>query len=304
MGRRKQAPAPEPAPVQDTPAPVEKSVSSTDMSSFIISEADATAFVSTLGVAPSTNDNGKSTMEVAVAGEALLRSPAPENRTAKAVDADALPSWLVDEPLGTAVDETPMPMPKRRGRPPKSLSLLSPAPEPEQAHVSSSIVPAGRSDTATIINKIIFELNTFGPLLEPFHNNNVKGFTDGLYKRSAGELDALLAVMVKHRTVANLSNQLKHLVFVGASFIEMSTKAVGMASDGYANALKQQESEISMILKELALEKADQWSGAQRPEIRLGMLLSSTLLAVDTSNRIAKLNARAPADAQAKYGDL
>ena len=79
--------------------------------------------------------------------------------------------------------------------------------------------------------------------------------------------------------------QLKHVVIVSSSFIEAVTKKVGIQSDGYAMAVKSQEREIQMILQEFAYDRAEKLSVMSSPALRLGMLMSSTLLLVDSANK-------------------
>ena len=122
-------------------------------------------------------------------------------------------------------------------------------------------------------------------MLEAFIGDDCEKFKASLYKKGQAELEVLLSTIVKHRTVTNLSNQLKHVVIVSLSFIEVATKKVGIQSDGYAMAVKSQEREIQMILQEFAYDRAEKLSVMSSPALRLGMLMSSTLLLVDSANK-------------------
>ena len=77
--------------------------------------------------------------------------------------------------------------------------------------------------------------------------------------------------------------------------IEVATKRFGMRTEGYAQALQAQEVELQMILREIAVERAESLSKFQRPEIRLAVLLSTTLLGLDNANRLADLRQEAKA---------
>jgi hypothetical protein len=64
-----------------------------------------------------------------------------------------------------------------------------------------------------------------------------------------------------------------------------------------------------MILKEIVMDKLDSLQKLQRPELRLAMLFSTTLLATDSANRIKEasrkqLEATVSADTQQKHSDL
>ena len=65
----------------------------------------------------------------------------------------------------------------------------------------------------------------------------------------------------------------------------------GSFPQGYAQALKQQQAELDMILKEIALEQAERFGEAKRPELRLAMMMASTLMTIDAANRFKSLQA-------------
>ena len=95
----------------------------------------------------------------------------------------------------------------------------------------------------------------------------------------------LLKVIERTRLVGNLTNQFKHMFWMSTSALEMGTQLVGLKSQGLTEALRIQDEEIKMVLKELAMSKADSFSNAQRPEVRMAFLVSTTLLSVDAMNR-------------------
>ena len=111
----------------------------------------------------------------------------------------------------------------------------------------------------------------------------------------------LLRVIEKARLVGNMTNQLKHMFWMTASALEVGTQYVGLKAQGFTTALKTQEVELSMILKEIAMEQADALTFHQRPEMRLAFLVSTTLLTVDTMNRRGP---QAKPSVKEKYEDL
>jgi hypothetical protein len=142
-------------------------------------------------------------------------------------------------------------------------------------------------------------------LLKNIITDNVEAFKQSLYKKTDSELAMLLKVIERTRLVGNLTNQMKNMFWMGTSAIEVGAQMIGMKSQGLTEALRLQDEEIRMVLKELALEKADSFSSAQRPEIRIAFLVSTTLLSVDAMNR-AKERRRRPSEpeAQVKFSDL
>lgn len=102
------------------------------------------------------------------------------------------------------------------------------------------------------------------------------------------------------------------MFWAGSSALEQATKLVGLKTDGLTVSLRQQREEVESILKELAMNRMDAWSGSQSPEMRLAYLVSATMLSVDTMNRMKSLR-EAPTETEkpaanekltAKFADL
>jgi hypothetical protein len=96
---------------------------------------------------------------------------------------------------------------------------------------------------------------------------------------------------------------------MSTSALEMGTQMIGMKAQGLTEALRLQDEEIKMVLKELAMQKADSFSNAQRPEVRLAFLVSTTLLSVDAMNRAREARSslrqsKAPEPDKGKFADL
>ena len=100
----------------------------------------------------------------------------------------------------------------------------------------------------------------------------------------------LVTGLIKTRTIANVTNQLRHTVSLAAQGCEaLISTVLGMRTQGFAAAITTQDEEVRMILWEIALEQVDAFNKLQRPELRLAMLFSTTLLATeptDASNRL------------------
>lgn len=165
------------------------------------------------------------------------------------------------------------------------------------------------AEKANLIAKITLNANSFESLLQDFLKPSKAAYLEALPKKSVAELTILLKTLEHTRAVGNSTNQMKHLVFLGASAVEIASQRVGMRTQGYAQALRAQEDEIRMILQEIAIERADTLTKYQRPEIRLALILSTTLLAMDNNNRLKELQAatgsqKISQDAEATYKDL
>jgi hypothetical protein len=160
----------------------------------------------------------------------------------------------------------------------------------------------------TLITQIQLNVENFAPLLNNITANDPEGFKQSLYSKSDSELAMLLKVIERTRLVGNLTSQFKHMFWMTSSALEMGTQLVGLKSQGLTEALRVQDEEIKMVLKELAMQRADSFSNAQRPEVRLAFLLSTTLLSVDAMNRArehAKPRRQAQAsEVEAKFADL
>jgi hypothetical protein len=198
-------------------------------------------------------------------------------------------------------------------------SLLSnfqrPAPEPvyieQQPAVSAPamIHEEAPPERHTLITQIQLNVENFAPLLKNI-TTDPEGFKQTLYGKSENELSTLLKVIERTRLVGNLTNQFKHMFWMSTSALEMGTQMVGLKTQGLTEALRIQDEEIKMVLKELAMERADSFSNAQRPEIRLAFLVSTTLLSVDAMNRAREHRSprRAPEasekEVKVKFADL
>ena len=231
------------------------------------------------------------------------------------IDADAARSFLADlgtdaPPASLKTDMVP-PTSKLKNNPRAAQlaeSLLmdrQPVRPRERVRVPDPLPlplpPAPPPDTAQIIAQIQMNVQNFAPLLKHITQEQPQAFLDSLYKKTPDELITLLKVIEKTRLIGNLSNQFKHMFWMSTSAVEIGTQLIGMKSQGLGDALRIQEQEINMILRELALERADSFANAQRPEIRLAFMVSTTLLSVDTMNRMkAKPKPKEPEE----YKDL
>jgi hypothetical protein len=159
-------------------------------------------------------------------------------------------------------------------------------------------------DAAQMIARIQMNVENFAPLLTHILKPDAEEFMRVLYYKSDDELRILLKVIERARLVGNMANQFKHMFWMTTGALEAGAPIIGVKATGLSQALRVQDQEIQLILKEMALERADSFEHAQRPEVRLAFLVSTTLLSVDSLNRMrAASGAKQKAQHQDKKED-
>jgi hypothetical protein len=172
-------------------------------------------------------------------------------------------------------------------------------------------------DSAQMITRIQMNVENFGPLLKHIVKPDTDTFLKELFYKGEDELRLLLRVIERARITGNMANQFKHVFWMTTGALEAGAPFIGVKAQGLTAALRQQDEEIALILKEMALERADAFQHAQRPEMRLAFLVSTTLLSVDSINRIKAQRSKPlvahatkpvaeenASDAKEKYNDL
>lgn len=173
----------------------------------------------------------------------------------------------------------------------------SPAPEaPPTARFENVVEPTPELHEPTrepsvskaeLIVKIIHNVEAFASLLGNVIGDDPQKFIKTLYSKSEKDLQVQLAVITRTRTLANVTNQLKHMVGLFAQGTEVVTQRfLNLKTAGFTTTIMTQEEELKMILKEMAMERLESFDKFQRPELRLAMLFSTTLLSVDAANRM------------------
>lgn len=155
-------------------------------------------------------------------------------------------------------------------------------------------VPDDPVRKAELIGKIAFNVNTFESLLGDVIKGDKDRFLNGLEKQGVASLEITLKTIETTRSVKNLSNQFLQVFSIGSSFVEMGTQRyLGMKTQGFTQAMLQtQQEELRLIMTELAMEQKDKFQKIQRPEVRLAMIMTTTLMAVSTQNSLASLKAK------------
>jgi hypothetical protein len=219
------------------------------------------------------------------------------SRPVSAPVAKAGHSSFINGLMNTKVPEAEhIPRPsKARGR----VALPKEPKTPKPSKLLESLISAPKEvedpmKKPDLIGKITFNVNTFEALLTDVIKGDKDAFLKSLDKMSCPALEATLRTIETTRSVKNLTNQFVNFFYMGTSFVEVgTTQYLGMNTRGYTNMLQQTSSdEIRMILQELAMEQKDKFQKIQRPEVRLAMIMTTSLLAVNSQNSLLELRQR------------
>ena len=185
-----------------------------------------------------------------------------------------LPAGL-EEAINLEGPMTPRP---RRGAFVVAPEEHGPPPRPHPPHTEAK--------RAEIVQKIVFNIQHFGPQLEVITGTNREAFLQGLSALSTPQLSETLTTLERTRSVGNIANGFKHLFYVAGQATETATQFAGMTTQGFTAQLRAQDEEVAMIMKELAIEQWERLKVMDSPQVRLGMLFCLTLVQVDTRNKL------------------
>ena len=190
---------------------------------------------------------------------------------------DEIPSVLMDKILGT-----PPEFPER-GPPENTFVLGGLRGQEGQREPDHSAVVAAAQD---YIQRIIFNVEHFGAHLKAITGPNKEEFIQSLATYSPPALRNLLATMERTRSVGNLTSGFKQAFYMASQATEVTSGLIGLKTQGFTQQLKSQDEEITMILKEIAINEWERLKNFDSPVARLGILFSVTLLQVDSHNRM------------------
>lgn len=140
--------------------------------------------------------------------------------------------------------------------------------------------------SADLTQRIIFNVEHFGPHLRTIIGENKEAFIQSLASRSALELQGLLSTIERTRSVGNLATGFKQAFFMVSQAVETGSGIIGMRTRGFTEQLKEQDEEITMCLKEIAINEWERLKALDSPQIRLGSLFCMTLIQTDARNRM------------------
>jgi hypothetical protein len=191
-------------------------------------------------------------------------------------------------------------------------ALGGPLPKMEQRLQEHESPPESRyglteAKRAELTQKIVFNVQHFGPQLEIITGPNKAAFIQTLSSLSPAQLKDLLTTLERTRSVGNMAAGFKQVFYVASQGAEVATQLIGMRTQGFSQQLKQQDEEITMIMKELAIEQWERLKAMDSPQARLGLLFCATLVQTDTRNRLAdhmRSQQAVPASVMAGAADL
>jgi hypothetical protein len=141
-------------------------------------------------------------------------------------------------------------------------------------------------DRSDLTQRIIFNVEHFGPHLRTITGESKEAFIQSLGGRDGQELQGLLTTIERTRSVGNLATGFKQMFYVVGQAVETGTRVIGMKTGGFTEQLKEQDEEITMCLKEIAINEWERLKAFDSPQIRLGSLFCMTLMQTDARNRM------------------
>jgi len=169
--------------------------------------------------------------------------------------------------------------------------------------------PAVIYDRTDLTQRIIFNVEHFSPHLKTIIGDNSEAFIQSLAVRSGEELSALLKTIERTRSIGNLAAGFKQVFYIAGQAVETGSRVIGMKTTGFTQQLREQDEEITMCLKEIAINEWERLKAFDSPQIRLGTLFCMTLMQTDARNRMSEalqkvVNAPVNASVAAANADL
>lgn len=141
-------------------------------------------------------------------------------------------------------------------------------------------------DRASLTQKIIFNVQHFASHLESIIGPSKEAFIATLGGLSDAQLKDTLNTLERTRSVGNMASGFKQVFYVAAQATEATSRMIGMRARGFTEHLRTQDEEITMIMKELAIDQWEKVKVLDSPQARLGVIFCMTLIQVDAKNRI------------------
>ena len=146
--------------------------------------------------------------------------------------------------------------------------------------------PEPEIDREDIKQRIIFNVEHFAPHLKTITGENREAFLQSLGGRSSHDLQGLLTTIERTRSVGNLAAGFKQMFYVVGQAVETGTRVIGMRTQGFSERLQEHDEEVTMCLKEIAINEWERLKAFDSPQIRLGSLFCLTLIQTDSRNRM------------------
>jgi len=200
---------------------------------------------------------------------------------------DELKEAALDAMMGNITGETvglKLPPGLERALEGPLLQQQSTSPQPR-----SMLVIPGQGvlvDRASLTQKIIFNVQHFASHLESIIGPSKEAFIATLGGLSDAQLKDTLNTLERTRSVGNMASGFKQVFYVAAQATEATSRMIGMRARGFTEHLRTQDEEITMIMKELAIDQWEKVKVLDSPQARLGVIFCMTLIQVDAKNRI------------------
>lgn len=154
---------------------------------------------------------------------------------------------------------------------------------PRRGRVSFS--PENLEARNALEQRIILNVENFAPIFTFIKDRDQ--FIKSLHSKSAEELQGILTTLETTRTTINLSNQMKQSFFMVARGTEVfGASLLGLKTHGFTENIMIQKQELDMIFREIAIEYAPMFKITTKPELRLLMCFSMSLMQTDSVNRL------------------
>ena len=153
--------------------------------------------------------------------------------------------------------------------------------------------PEPRLNREDLIQRIVFNVQHFGSLLTTI-TGPPKEFIESLTSKDSFTLKHLLTTLERTRSVGTISAGFKQVFYIASQGVEVASRLVGVKSQGFTSQLQQQDEEITMCMKEIAMAEYNRLKQLDSPQARLGILFCLTLAQTHTRNEMLEAQPISP----------
>ena len=175
-----------------------------------------------------------------------------------------------------------------RGAQGQQAIFIPPPPPPAPAQD-----PEPRLNREDLIQRIVFNVQHFGSLLTTI-TGPPKEFIESLTSKDSFTLKHLLTTLERTRSVGTISAGFKQVFYIASQGVEVASRLVGVKSQGFTSQLQQQDEEITMCMKEIAMAEYNRLKQLDSPQARLGILFCLTLAQTHTRNEMLEAQPISP----------
>ena len=166
-------------------------------------------------------------------------------------------------------------------------------PPPSLVPVQVAQDPEPRLNREDLIQRIVFNVQHFGSLLTTITGPQ-KEFIESLTNKDSLTLTHLLTTLERTRSIGTISAGFKQVFYIASQGVEVASRLVGVKSQGFTSQLQQQDEEITMCMKEIAMAEYERLKQLDSPQARLGILFCLTLAQTHTRNEMLEAQPVSP----------